>query len=56
MVNTDCSAMIQLKMYHAQKMINFFKLEIRNNKLHQLQDMSVKMAANGIRTHARTNQ
>jgi len=30
------------------------KFEIKNNKLDQLQGMSAKMAANGIRTHART--
>jgi len=33
-----------------------FKFEIRNSKLDQLQGLSAKMAANGIRTHARTNQ
>jgi len=31
------------------------KFEIRNNKLDQSRGMSAKMAANGIRTHARTN-
>jgi len=32
------------------------KFEIRNDKLDQLQDMSTKMAENGFRIHARTNQ
>jgi len=36
--------------------IKNIKLEIRNKKLDQLQGMSAKMAANGIRTHACTNQ
>jgi len=36
--------------------IGLSKTEIRNNKLDQLQGMSAKMAANRIRTHARTNQ
>jgi len=31
-------------------------LDVRNDKLDQLQGVSEKMAANGIRTHARTNQ
>jgi len=33
-----------------------FFFEIRSNKLDQLQGTSAKMAANGIRTHACTNQ
>jgi len=32
------------------------EFEIRINKLDQPQGMSAKMAANGIRTHALTNQ
>jgi len=36
--------------------IKNIKFEIRNNKLDQIQGISAKMAANGIRTHARTNQ
>jgi len=36
--------------------IKNIKFEIKNNKLDQLQGMSSKMAANGIRTHGRTNQ
>jgi len=34
---------------------DIFQFEIRNNKLDQPQGMSAKMAANGIRIHARTN-
>jgi len=36
--------------------VKIMTLEIKNNKLDQIQGMSAKMAANGIRTHTRTNQ
>jgi len=38
------------------KLIKDLALKIRNNTLDQPQGMSAKMAANGIRTHARTSQ
>jgi len=39
-----------------QPLSSHIKFEIRNNKLDQPLGVSAKMAANGIRTHDRTNQ